>query len=254
MKNKKNERLGQVNTNRYGSKMTIIRYENNRNVKVEFEDGYRKKCEYKDFRKGIIRNPYDKSVYERGFLGEGPYKTSIGGKQTAEYDVWRGILQRIYDDKSLRKFPTYKGCSICWEWHSFQNFAEWYNNNYYEIPGEKMHIDKDILIKRNKIYSPNTCIFVPERINYLFVKTDHKRGKYPIGVSFDKTNNKFIVQLKNEQCEKIFMGRFSTEKEAFNAYKNRKEKVIKNVANRHKNQIPKKLYNAILNYVVEIDD
>ena len=77
------------------------------------------------------------------------------------------------------------------EWLNFQNFAEWYEKNYYEIPGEIMCLDKDILIKRNKTYSPETCVFVSNRINNLFVKNDYNRGEYPIGVNLYKRTNKY---------------------------------------------------------------
>ena len=63
-------------------------------------------------------------------------------------------------------------CSVYEGWHNFQNFAKWYEDNYYEIEEEQMHLDKDILVKGNKVYSPDTCVFVPETINGLFVKSN----------------------------------------------------------------------------------
>ena len=60
--------------------------------------------------------------------------------------------------------------------------GKWIENNYYEIEGETMCLDKDILCKGNKIYSRDTCVFVPQRINSLFTKCDNARGDNPIGV------------------------------------------------------------------------
>jgi hypothetical protein len=140
------------------------------------------------------------------------------------------------------------------EWLNFQNFAKWYDKNYYEINGEKMEIDKDILVKRNKIYSPETCVFVPKRINLLFVKKDATRGDLPIGVCFFKRDKKYQVNCKDENGKDIYLSRYNNIEEAFEVYKEFKESVIKKVANEYKGKIPANLYNALINYKVEITD
>lgn len=121
-----------------------------------------------------------------------------------------------------------------------------------------MCLDKDILIKNNKIYSPNTCIFVPQRINNLFTKTNKNRGNLPIGVSYYLNYNQYTATCsiikENERKGHKTLGYFNTIEEAFNAYKNFKEKYIKQIANEYKDYIPIKLYNALLNYQVEITD
>ena len=71
------------------------------------------------------------------------------------------ILERGYSKLWKEKHPTYENVYVCEEWHNFQNFAKWYYNNYYSINEERMEIDKDILYKNNKVYSPDTCIIVP---------------------------------------------------------------------------------------------
>ena len=143
--------------------------------------------------------------------------------------------------------------TCCEEWLNFQNFAQWYRDNYYEIEGERVALDKDILVKGNKIYSKESCIFVPQRINSLFVNTSASRGKYPIGISI--VNNKYFQVLCNDvegNCK--YIGRYSSIEEAFNNYKNFKEGVIKEVADKYKYKIPNKLYNAMYNYNIEITD
>lgn len=121
-----------------------------------------------------------------------------------------------------------------------------------------MHLDKDILIKGNKIYSPDTCIFVPQRINKLFTKCDKNRGNSVIGTHHDK-NNKYqancrLVNPKTGKSKNKYLGIYDTELEAFEVYKYYKEKNIKEVADYFKEQIPQKLYDALYNYEVEIDD
>ena len=121
-----------------------------------------------------------------------------------------------------------------------------------------MELDKDILIKGNKIYSPETCIFVPQTINSLFVKRDNKRGESVIGTS-PRKNGKYVVHCNlinpetgESKCE--YLGVYDTQEKAFQVYKYYKEKNIKEVADYYFGRIPDKLYNAMYNYEVEIND
>lgn len=81
------------------------------------------------------------------------------------------MLRRCYDKQFQERQPTYKGCIVCEEWYNFQNFAKWFDENYYEIEGEKIALDKDLLKLNNKIYSPSTCCFLPQRINVSLVSS-----------------------------------------------------------------------------------
>ena len=177
-------RIGEENNNSFGTLMKIIDYENSRNITVEFQDEYKykKKCQYCQFKEGCVHNPYDKTVYNVGYLGEGKYKTRDKKGHTRTYITWQSMLRRCYDAYYINRENSYIDCFVCDEWLNFQNFAKWYEENYYECNNERMELDKDILIKGNKIYSPTTCIFVPQRINRLFTKSNKNRGEYPIGV------------------------------------------------------------------------
>lgn len=163
------------------------------------------------------------------------------------------MITRCYSNKQTSKRRTYKNCEVCKEWHNFQNFAKWYEENYYTISNQVMHLDKDILIKGNKIYSPNTCIFVPEKINILFVKADKIRGSLPIGVSWDKNINKYRSYYYTNN-KRITIGFYNTPEVAFQSYKIAKEKHIKEIAEEYKDLIPIKLYDAMYKYEVEIND
>lgn len=247
------DRVGETNTNKYGSKMTIAEYYDVHNILVLFENGYKKKTTYNEFKKGSVRNPYDKTFYGIGYLGEGNYKTSISGEHTLEYDRWRAMLSRCYNEKEKEVNKSYEGCTVCEEWLNFQNFAKWYSENYYEVEGQRMHLDKDILHKGNKIYSPENCFIVPERINILFVKNKNKRGDYPIGVHYDKKYETFVAGYNTfKTC--VSLGWFNNPIEGFNAYKKGKEAYIKEVAEEYKDKIPEQLYIAMMNYIVEITD
>ena len=260
---KKEEKLGEIRKNKEtlgGYEMKIIEYNKYSDIWIEFQDEYKVKIhtKYDEFKKGNIKNPYYPSVYGIGYLGQGKYKVSVNKKHTKAYTVWYSMLQRCYEPYYLNEHPTYRDCIVCKEWLCFQNFCEWFYKYYYECNGEKMCLDKDILIKGNKIYSPNTCIFVPERINSLIIKCDANRGKYPIGVNWHKATNKFSVQCrivdKNNKKKQEYLGIYDTIEEAFKVYKNFKENYIKKIANEYKESIPKEVYDALYKYKVEIND
>lgn len=257
---KKKERLGEIRKNKFGTKMKIIKYNNASDIIVEFQDKYKAKVhtDYRWFKKGNVKNPYDKEVYNIGYIGKGKYKTLENKSRTKAYKIWINMIHRCYDPYYINEHLTYIDCYVCEEWHNFQVFAKWFYENYYEIKNEKMNLDKDILIKGNKLYSPETCLIVPERINTLFIKCDKSRGKYPIGVSdcCNKYGCKFLTVYCQTLEKREYLGYFPLDRpfQAFTVYKNFKEEYIKEVANEYKELIPQKLYDAMYRYEVEIDD
>lgn len=247
---KLNDRTGERNLNKYGFEMEIIEYVNNKDITVIFlETGSVVKCGYASFNKGITKSPYDKTVYGIGFIGEGKYPTTINGINTQAYKVWHGMMRRGYDKDFKKKSPTYRDVTVDRKWHNYQIFAEWYDQNYYEVDGEKMNLDKDILIKGNKVYSPETCLFVPAKINTMFVNCETNHGKYSTCV-YDsiRSDKKYSVRTNSE-----FIGNFNNLEEAKRAYKRHKEIVFRDTANEYKDRIPEKLYQAMLNYKIDIN-
>ena len=253
------DRIGEKNINNFGSEMIITEYRRALDIDVYFTE-YNwtfKNARYGDFKKGNIKCPYERRVYGIGYVGEGEYKTSENKKPTKVYDTWKGMLRRCYDKKYHKKEPTYIDCETYKSWLNFQNFGKWFDKNYYEIEGEKMCLDKDILIKHNKIYSPKTCVFVPQTINSLFTKRDNDRGESCIGTT--PVNGKYVVQcsLINPETGKSkneYLGYYETQEKGFEIYKYYKERNIKQVADYFKRQIPSELYNAMYRYEVEITD
>lgn len=251
--NKKNKRIGETKFNNSGSKMEIIEYRNNEDMTVKFDNGYiSDNIRYTNFRRGRIVSPLCKTAFGIGFIGIGTYKVTNNGKMTREYARWRGMLDRCY--KYPDKYSSYSECLVCDEWHNFQNFARWFNDNYYEVKGHKMDLDKDILIKGNKVYSPETCSFVTKEINALFLKNDISRGSCPIGVYWDESKGKYASECSIPNSKKARLGLFDNEFDAFLAYKHKKEEVIKQMADKCKNDIPQRLYDAMYSYEVEITD
>ncbi|MDU6995948.1 MAG: hypothetical protein E6356_13895 [Terrisporobacter othiniensis] len=236
--------------------MVITRYENYNDIDVYFPeyDWTFYNSFYQNFKSGSIRCPYERRYFGIGYLGEGYADTFVNSKMVKQYKIWSDLLRRCYDSKWYEKQPTYVNCTMCEEWHNYNTFYKWFDENYYEIQGERVALDKDILYKGNKLYSPETCVFVPQSINNLFVKRDAARGKYPIGVSYNKTKGRFQVRCNNEYKERIDLGDFNNPIDAFNEYKRFKELVIKKKADLCKDLIPEKLYEAMYKYEVEITD
>lgn len=254
-KKNSDEKIGETRFNTLGSKMWIIKYVNTYDLTVKFENGFSTKTQYSSFKKGTVKNPYDKSVYSIGYLGEGNYETKENGVTTLQYTTWQSMICRCYNDESKQKNPSYLSCTVCSDWFNFQNFCTWFNQNYYQIENEVMSLDKDILYKGNKLYSPENCVFVPKTINSMFTKSDASRGNYPIGVRLK--NNRYEAQCSicdNIGRKQYYLGRFDTPVEAFNTYKVFKQKTIKDTAKKYKDKIPVNLYNALIKYEVNIND
>ncbi|HSE99915.1 MAG TPA: hypothetical protein VLA48_03380 [Nitrososphaeraceae archaeon] len=249
-KNCKVDRTGEKYLTNEGYWLTIIEYFGWDNCTIQFECGLVLNCiRYDHIKNGRIKNPLHTSTYGIGYIGVGTYKAEVGKKVCVNYMVWQGMLRRCYSKKYKDKNPTYKDVTVCEEWHNFQNFAAWFEENHIE----GFHLDKDILVKENKIYSPETCCFVPAEINTLLTKTNSKRGKYPIGVCFSKRGRKFGASF-NKEGKKLHLGFFNTPEEAFQAYKTAKEEYIKEVADKWRKQITEQTYQALINYKVEITD
>ena len=170
-------------------------------------------------------------------------------KTSPSYIHWKSMLERCYNNK----YPWYKDCFVCDEWLKFSNFKKWFDDpaNGYT---EGYCLDKDILVKGNKVYSPETCCFVPQSINTIFVKRKADRGELPIGVQ-RKPSGRYAC-IMDKYCKIVHIGTFDTPQDAFLAYKKEKESYIKDVAqdNFNKGLITEKVYNALMNYKVEITD
>lgn len=249
------DRTGEESYNKFGSKIIITGYRNNTDVDIYFPeyDWTFYHAQYNKFKNGNIKCPYEPRVVNNGFIGEGEYKTVENGSNTRSYHTWKSMLTRCYDDNYHIKKPSYINCYVCDEWLNYQNFAEWYENNYYEIDEETMNLDKDILVKGNIVYGPETCIFVPQKINDLFCLNNDCRGELPVGV-YKHNCGKFVSECCDGNGNQKYLGLYNTIEEAFLVYKQYKEKIIQDIANEYFNLIPTTLYLALMNYQVEIDD
>jgi hypothetical protein len=245
-----NERLNEIRRNNKGTPMKIIRYGYSQDIDVEFLDEHhyiKENQTYLNFKRGSIKNPYDKNICGVGYLGDGEFKCKHpNGIHTTEYRHWISLIRRCYDEARKDTYPAYYGnCEVCKEWHNFQTFAQWYNENMYQVGTERMHVDKDILYPGNKIYSPQKCLIIPQRINMIFTNKSNERG-LPNGI----THYEIGYSAKYNTKE---LGVYETLEEAYLVYAQEKEKHIRQVADEYKELIPEHVYKALCEYKVYME-
>jgi len=192
----------------------------------------------------------NKLVCGIGIKGD-KYPSWNDGEMLKEYTLWADMLLRC-TPKYWNKRATYVGTTCSENFRSYTFFCEWCNQqkgfNEKDKNGRKWHLDKDLLVKGNKLYSEDTCVFIPARVNTLLTKSGATRGDWPIGVVRSGANGRFVSQCNNGTGKQLFLGFFNTPQEAFQAYKTFKEALIKEVANEYKEQLDYRVYEALMNY------
>lgn len=241
--------IGTIGKNNKGTYMKIVAVRSSMDFDVEFLDEHhyvRKHCTSANWKKGSIKNPFDKTIFNIGYLGVGEYKAKENGKPTLPYSIWLHMIERCYAEHKQDEHPAYYGISeCCKEWLNYQVFAEWYMNNRYEID-ERLDLDKDIMFPGNKIYSPYHCLLVPHRINLMFTNKKNNRG-LPNGIYHEVSG--YSSRYNTEE-----LGIYSTLESAYDVYAKRKKEEIIKVANKYKEIIPDEVYQALLNYEVLIEN
>lgn len=230
-KRKRKITVGSVWSSRLYGNFEVIEYNWYKNVIIEFLDtGFKTKTEGGKIRAGNIKDKLSRSVCGVGFVGVGDFLAFVKRRPTKAYSKWHAMINRCYSDKYQKLKPTYKGCTVCDEWHNFQNFAKWFYENYPD-DGEEYHLDKDLKLIGNKVYSPETCMFVSQRVNMFTVSAGASRGKYMIGVCLDSWSGKIRSDCSNpftESSERL--GYFETELEAHLAWRKRKSELAYELA------------------------
>jgi hypothetical protein len=193
----------------------------------------------------------------KGLDGRWVRSTGRGKNQiyTRAGNIWRCVQTRCKLDGQYQKDrDTYKGVRN--EFIDFQHFAEWCQKQIGYSSDEVWQIDKDLLYKNCKVYSEGTCLFLPIQINNFLIQANMRRGKLPIGVKMEKK----VTARYKAQCApsgtdfKNYIGNFDTPEEAFYAYKTRKECIAKILAERWKDKIDPRAYEALQNFTVNIND
>ena len=188
-----------------------------------------------------------------GYLGGNlDLKSTQNGKLCKIYTQWYSMITRCYSEAFHQRQPTYIDCYVSDDFKDYSKWREWYDN--YQYKQDDWHLDKDLLVKGNKVYSESTCVFIPQEINQALTKRAASRGKYIIGVCWCNTKKAFVAQVNKNKGRSEYLGSFNTEVEAFNAYKEAKEEYIKELADKYKDMLDPRAYEALYDYTVDIDD
>lgn len=253
---KKAEYEGKVYPSKRFGDMVIIEYLNYKEVVIKFlNTGYTTKEWLNSVKSGEVRDKSLPSECGVGFVDiEGAAPKGI---MTPEYHLWNAMLNRCYNNTVNDKCLTYKGCSVSEDFKYLSKFKDWCRQqigfNQKDIKGKSFSLDKDILVRGNKVYSAETCAFVPQEINSLIISGKSYRGLLPQGVVL--SSNKKRYRARVSMCGKLHdQGTFDTPEEAFMKYKEVKEAYIKEVADKYKDVIDPRVYKALYAWTINIDD
>ena len=245
--------VGKVFKSKYSGDFKILKYNGSKSVEIQFVNtGFETSAELGNIRNGNVKDLYLPSVHGIGVLGT-KYQSRVNGVLTKECTLWYSMLQRCYSDAYKKKQPTYEGCEVSNNFLHYEYFYEWCQKQI-GFNNEGWHLDKDLLIKGNKVYSEYSCVFLPNEINLLLTKRTASRGEHLIGVSWCKRDKAFRAMVSKNKGKQECLGSFKTEIEAFKAYKIAKESFVKEQANKWKSQIDERAYNALMKYEVNIED
>lgn len=187
--------------------------------------------------------PKCKGENHREVLLDGAINDCGIGESRGAYDCWYAMLSRCYNHQNIYRCPTYKDVSVCPQWHVFSNFKEWFDDpaNGFQ---ENYQLDKDILVKGNRVYGPDTCCFVPNAINSIFTTRPPKNNNLPIGV-FSHNSGRYRAAFKKKH-----LGLFDNVEAAKHAYGIARDNYIKELATKYyeRKSITKKVYDALMSY------
>ena len=248
--NAKEKYEGRVFSSRNFGDYIVVKYIDSKEIHIKFIDtGYETVVSVSSVRVGNIKDNLKPFVCGVGYLG---YDYEKNDGLTKVYRTWCGMIKRCYASYSLVKRPSYVGCSVSDEFLNFSYFKKWY---FKQVGSgeENYHFDKDLLVKGNKIYSPETCCFIPKEINSLLTTTNRSRGNTPLGVSKRQKSGNYEVTLCRDNKD-YHLGTYSCPVQAFNVYKEAKEDYFRSKAEKYKGKISDEAYEALKNRKVEITD
>ena len=211
------------------------------------ETNYERTFWLKDLKTGRVRDLYYRSVLDVGYLGEGPYSHLLTHKV---YHDWYDMFRRCYDLKFKAKNKTYKECYVDDSFHCLQDFGLWYDK---QRAPEDWCVDKDLLVRNNKVYGAETCCRLPVELNTCINRQTSKRTEICIGV-YDINGNIYsrfnvlgLSKAFGYRCDESISN-------AFHYYKKHKEAYIKKLAKHYKSELKKRVYDALMTYEVRQDD
>jgi hypothetical protein len=241
----------QFKTNNSGV-ATVLEYRAADDVLVQFEDGSTKITTAASLKRGKVQNNNLPSVYGVGYMSDEFHSHDANRKIIPTYNLWFGMMTRAYNEKYHSEKPTYKEVIVCDEWLHYKNFKKWCEAQV-GFGTKGFNLDKDILVKGNKVYGPEFCVFVPSEMNSQLTKANAAHGLYPIGVSWHSEHEKFMACFRANGKTK-YLGYYTNPEDAFNAYKVAKEAYLKHIADKYKDVVDPRVVEALYAYKVEMTD
>lgn len=241
---KKKIEAGDVFNINSGGSVTVVEFVSRSAITAVHNDEFAHKFKTTAYNleRGQIKNPFSPSVFGVGYLGHGKYRTKENGVHDEAYCAWKDMLRRCYDEKFHLNRGTYADCSVCEDWHNYQNFAKWF---YKQKRQTGWQLDKDILIKGNREYSPRACRFVPVAINSLFSRVPDEIKNDYTGVR--RVRSSYRAEL-TVGSKRISLGAYKSAEEASAVYVKAKNERVKSVANHYREFICNDIYTALINF------
>lgn len=157
-----------------------------------------------------------------------PVTKVVDGKRVMcpYYRKWKNMIQRAYDGKN----KNYSESTVCDEWLTFSNFRYWMMNQDWQ----GKHLDKDLLVSGNKVYSPETCIFLDVTVNTFI--TDMHFGNLSKGVCLSNCKGKYAAYISINGRSVCLGSQFDTELQASEVYVTRKHLLSQRLALKQQDQ------------------
>ncbi len=197
-----------------GTIATVTKYVNCGEVHIETNTGYKAIVSSSRLRNGQVQDRLQRTVCGVGYIGVGKYNTSHKSGSR-----WFKIMRRAYDEETAFIHPTYINCIVSDKWHNLQDFGKWFDEN--NVDG--YHLDKDLKVPGNKVYGPETCVFIPQDINKFFKIHPYKNENLPhgicrVGVNFSiMAYSKVRETIKEALCD-YWNWKFDSAKKLCNKY------------------------------------
>ena len=240
-------------TNNFGEVM-VLKYINKSKVVIKFTTtGSIREVRAEHLKTGNIKDYTLGTVFGVGVLGEGFQRAD---SSSLTYKIWVSMLQRCYL-ATADKYSSYVMCSVSETFKHYPTFKTWCETQVgfgsVDSNGKQFQLDKDIILRGNKLYSEDTCCFVPQEINNCILLNTTVRGECPVGVRYRQDRGTYQAYC-SEFGKRVHLGTFSSETEAFYAYKNYKENYIQNIALKWEGKVDNRVYNSLLNWSIHPTD
>jgi hypothetical protein len=235
MRNKKMEYDGMVFESKNYGEFMIIKYRSYHDIDIIFAmTGTVSSVSMCSIKSGRVKDVMRPFKYGIGYIGIGKHRSMSCGIKEKAYTTWNSMLDRCYGSRSNNS--TYSNVCVCMRWLNYQNFANWYYDNY--ING--FELDKDLIGDGTK-YSPETCCFLPSKINTVLRKS--------FGYRYSSKYNKYSIRVTYDS-DRLYVGNFENKTDAIRKYKEIKTNEILRLAEEFKSYISNMAYLKLINYEV----